>query len=339
MEYCLKLTDNAIAQIRMKTGITKGNLNFNTGVLRVSSKKDIEAVAERYDIDNVNNVPYAEYYASMKAEEKAERNIVIGKKIQIGSIVRVKYEEAVYHIVIVNVDGDLYEGAKIVLDSEDYNPECEVLLTKGKDVIYRNLTYKNKVRVLNDTISGVQDSNFIKGIAGKIIGKVVDYNVMNDIINLVKCGKNEPETGEHRENVSEEEMSAENGFKGDEHGENASEKGKATEDVHEECKEPETVESIVKKAKNYEELIASLKLPDTLLKEGVSICIKTGRSGLKKLIPMLQQEPSAQKLSQNAIKNLITQEFTHWCESENVTMNEYTVNYFLKVIVKGFKNT
>lgn len=292
MAYNVKLTQEALEQIKELTGIRKGVLNFQTGVLRLSPKSDVEEVSKLYGIDNINNKPYVDFNPQPEMSLE-ERRLIIGNKVQIGSIVRVRSEGIVYHIVITSVEGNWYEGAKIILSATGYDAENEVLLTKGKDVIYRNLTYKEKVRVLSDSIYGLKEENIIRGAAGKIVGKVVDEEVMQQIINLVSTKK----------------------------------KAKS---IH--------FETAVKEAESYDELLESLRISDNILSQAIAICVYTKRFGMKRLIPMLQQEHLSEGLTQNAIKNLLTQEFTFWYERENVKMDEYTVSYFLKVIVKMFKN-
>lgn len=301
MKYNVKLTDEAISQIWEKIGIKNGCLNLKKGILVVRSQNEVDAIGTLYDIDNVNMKPYSNSEQQPNEMSLEERRHIIGKKVQVGSIVRVKIDDTVQHIVIVSVEGSWYEGAKIILTSEGYDPENEVLIKKGDDVIYRNLTYKNKVRVLNDTICGLKEENFICE-AGKITGRIVNEATMERIIDLVKRRKGE----------SVPEMKKETTQK--------------------------TFEEVVQEVTSLDELVKALNLSDGFLKNAICISVSAGNSNMKKLLPVLQRENLSERLSQNAIKNVLTQEFCAWQEKENASMKDCCVSYFLKVIVKKLKN-
>ncbi len=122
---------------------------------------------------------------------REEQRRLIGTKVTEGSIVRVKDGNRVIHIVITDIDREWYEGAKIVLSAEPYNPDKEVLLVKGEDAIYRNSNYKVKVRVLAESITGLKYENFIQGAGGTIVGKVVKDATLQRICKNVHHEKSE----------------------------------------------------------------------------------------------------------------------------------------------------
>lgn len=304
MYYHVKLSENAISQIREKVGIESGQLNLKTGVITVNSPKKIEDIAKLYGINNVNNKPYeSSETLTMLQQVGEEKRSLIGKKVEIGSIVRIRKDDEIHHIVIVSIDGMFFEGARILLTAENYDQVNEVLIKKGEDVIYRNSTYKDKVRVLTEHFFEFKEEDFIRGSGGKIVGRIINEDTIQKIINLAKDLKT-PEEPEKAENV-------------------------ATEVCFEE---------IIENTKGYNELVETLNLPEGLLKKAVCISIENGHSNMKKLLPILQKEYSGEKLSQNAIKNLLMQEFRTWCEKQKIAMKESSVSYFLKLIVKKFKS-
>lgn len=121
------------------------------------------------------------YAIKNRTLEKEERNQLIGERIVKGSIVRVKEDKKTVHIVIIDVKQPLYEGVKIILTSEEYNPDTEILLVKGEDAVYRNPNYKKEVRVLPEIITDLQYENFIHGQGGTIVGRVINDETLQRI--------------------------------------------------------------------------------------------------------------------------------------------------------------
>lgn len=113
--------------------------------------------------------------------EKEERNQMIGERVVKGSIVRVKEDKKTVHIVIIDAKQPLYKGVKIVLTSENYNPDTEILLVKGEDAVYRNPNYKKEVRVLSELITDLQYENFIHSQGGTIVGRVINDETLQRI--------------------------------------------------------------------------------------------------------------------------------------------------------------
>lgn len=182
------------------------------------------------------------------------------------------------------------------------------MLVKNKDVIYRNPNYKKKVRVLKEVVIGLRIENILGGKAGKIVGKVVREETMQSILDLVskkdRCLEAKSEMAENS----------------------------AEEIVKETKKVP--FEDVIKEAGSQEELITALGLPAGALKDAIVACMARGRFGMKFLLPTLQKEYGYKSLSQNAIKNLLNGEFAEWCENSNILIEEKSLSYFLKKIVK-----
>lgn len=340
MGQCVKFSEEAMSQIREKIGLKSGTLDLETGIWKVNSRTDIEQAEKMYDLDKSvkENV-----YASENDLSLEERRLIIGTQVQVGSIVRIKKDGKVCHIVIVSVDGQWYEGTKIVLDSRKYNPETEILLTKGKNVLYRNLSYKNEVRVLNERFYGFTEKNFIKGRAGKIVGKVIDEETMKKILKLIGFQEDDEsektteklETGAEHKEIPKTAVGNECGEKTVEitREEQPEEKDEKSEEIN--------FETIIQEAQTYEEWWEKLKLPigESFFTDTIRICMRTNCYGMKKIIPLVQKEHSSEGLTQNAIKNIINIEFNTWLENFNANMKERNLSYFLKVITKKYKNS
>lgn len=378
MFYNVKLTEEALEKIKQITGIKGGNLNFKTGVLRVISKDLIEEIAEKYGVDNVNHKPYSAKKAAAKSHEEVnfqnlsleERRQIVGGVIQIGSIVRIRSDKECWHIVITAIEREWFEGTRIILNDYGYNAETEVLLVNGEDVIYKNSTYKKRVRVLKNVIGTLKYENILDRGSGKVVGKVVKEETLQRILDLVSKDNgpkteqspttlqdtsNLPVTGsdEVPKNVGTSEIHEKAGKPGEPENvskakmhENAGE-GDASEeadkDVNLESSNDEEAdiekeilfEEVIKDVTSCEELIAKLKLEDSILITAVKVCVSQRRFGMKMLLPTLQKEPNFKGLRQNVIKVMLNKVLAIWIEENNVSMEEETLSYFLKKIVKN----
>lgn len=297
---------------------------------------------------------------------REEQRRIIGTKVTKGSIVRVKDGNRVIHIVIIDIDREWYEGAKIVLNAEPYNPDKEVLLVKGEDSIYRNSNYKVKVRVLAETIAGLKYENFIQGAGGTIVGKVTNNDTLERICKNVH--RREPETNKSTNVIPEAESKTEETIPDKEVMKDSNQlsvdsevKEKLLDAEHKESMEqpieenvgdfvtePEKVENDVKSvvpsldfekavsaSKDIEELISNLGLSEyEMLKEAIELTIES-RGKIKKIL--VTMHANHRKLNQNAIKLIINQEFSEWIAVKNLQMVEFSVSYVLKTIAKGMR--
>lgn len=319
MRYGIKLTPEAIDTIQKILGVDNGILNLTKGTLIVNeiTPELLQAINDKYGIQNINWVPYKPN-ASLDIYEKMtleERKKIIGTELEIGSIVRVRSgNEKLLHIVISSVQGEQFEGFIIYLTDVGYDPATEVILTKGIDVVYRNLTYKNQVRMTRQIVSGLKKEDFLSGSGGLIVGKVVNEDLLRNFLGL--------------DAFSEKDEGGDDAALGSSFDNGNQEKSP----VGELC----DFESIVENAESVDTLLEKLHLTSNILKEAVYDCVATRRYAMKKLLPAMQaiHNSGGQNLTQNAIKSLMSQELADWCEAENVLMDEYTLSYFLKTIVK-----
>lgn len=296
---------------------------------------------------------------------REEKRRIIGTKVTKGSIVRVKDGNRVIHIVITDIDREWYEGAKIVLSAEPYNPDTEVLLVKGEDAIYQNSNYKVKVRVSAETIAGLKYENFIQGAGGTIVGKVINDDTLQRICKNVH--HRETDTNDSTniipkvESKTEETIPAKEVMKDSKLSDGSEEKETILDAEHKESMEqpveenvgdfvtePEKVENDVKSAvpsldfekvvsasKDTEELISNLGLSEyEMLKEAIELTIES-RGKIKKILVTMHVHH--RKLNQNAIKLIINQEFSEWIAVKNLQMVEFSVSYVLKTIAKGMR--
>ncbi len=304
---------------------------------------------------------------------REEQKRLIGTKVAKGSIVRVKDGNRVIHIVITDIDREWYEGAKIVLSAEHYNPDKEVLLVKGEDAIYQNSNYKVKVRVLAEIISGLKYENFIQGAGGTIVGKVTNDNTLQricenvyhkesknnestDILTEAKSETEETITAKdvmnagnqlYDDSVAIKEVPTENCEVKDQTPDEESEKKvedsfiKPEEGAEQENNLKPTVpsidfEKVVSTSKDVDELITNLGLSEyEMLKEAVEHDIEDHHGKIKKILVTMHAHHY--KLNQNAIRLIINQEFSEWIAVKNLQMIEFSVSYILKTIAKGMR--
>lgn len=346
----VKISSEDLEVLRKLLGVKRGILNFENGVFRVFSNEEVYALSERFTIDNVNWKPFDEFNKtgetlqenSAKNEEgeegsekkmpeapeedgreqkKAseysieERNEIIGIKIKQGSIVRIKVSEKTIHLLITKTSKEEYQGYKMVLGTEGYNPDTDVLLKKGEDVIYRNLTYKALVRVTSELITGVTKGDFIYGQAGLIVGRVINKEKLETILNM------QSSSIDREEPMVQSQLSQEI----------------ATEDSPSEPEKP-ALEDYLDKAGSLEEFLGQTGLIGTVLETAIKLCIENKHSNMKKLLPMLQEKAQNKRLTQNALKSQMNDELAKWCENSEYSIKEETVAYLLKLTVKRFKN-
>lgn len=352
--FYVKLSDASITELREMIGVDGGRINLTKGIVLVNGVDNLKKVAEKFGIDNVNNRPYEEVVAECTApkepasKKKAvtpddtddrdemkkaleERNKIIGYKLEIGSVVRVKHKKGCEHAVIVAVYGDKYAAAKLALSKvtpETYKGAentMMILLEKGKDIVYRNTTYKDLVTLLGEVEYDLEWKDFLKSAGGMIVGKVTNLDLIQPIIDGAAY-----ELDEEPEEEAEEEAA------GSEE-EPANQESTKNEQPHKGI----NFQRAIEESETLEELFSKLGVASDILMQAAEECIETGRSNVKKLIPILQSkyEKAYGRLTQSAIKNKMNEEMKEWCESHDVDMEECSVGYFLKAIVKGMKKS
>lgn len=192
MNYYVKLTQKSFEELKAAIGIDVQEINMCKGLLKVATADDVRKVADKFEIENVNRKPYEEAMAVAEKEPEAakpvkefslkERKEIIGQAVGIGSIVMLDLEEGVEHAVVIDVKGDRYIAARILLKKTAKQTANSIPLRKGIDVIYRNLTYKQIVTVVNEVAYDLEASDFKKDSGGAIIGRVVNEEILDTIM-------------------------------------------------------------------------------------------------------------------------------------------------------------
>ena len=211
--YNIKLNAEALNIVKAAIGADEGILDLATGMIKVKSCMSMHGIARRLGIDNVNHKPYSAYAeagkrlkaapadvkkdtredakANAKTEAKAElekRKKIIGDTLGVGTVVRVFFEtenpgEAeLEHIVIIAEKESGYVASRMKLTTEGDLSEGEFVLQKGKDIVYKNMTYKNEVKVGCGFTDHVTENDFHKGAGGMIVGKVLNNKVLEELI-------------------------------------------------------------------------------------------------------------------------------------------------------------
>lgn len=247
-----------------------------------------------------------------------ERNQIIGTKIKKGSIVRAKLSDETIHIIISKISEQGFQGYKIVLGTDGYDSKSRVLLRKGEDVVYRNLTYKALVQVTRELITGLTKKDFVYGRAGLIVGKVINQKKLQEILNQEESKEVLAKTSELGPVCDDQVLSKEK-----KEVENAS---------------PKKFEEHLSQIDSLDEFLSQTGLIGTVLEKAIRICVENKSSNMKKLLPLLQKSLPKCKSTQNALKNQMNDEFSIWREKTGYLVNGDAVTGFLKAIVKRFKN-
>ena len=322
--YNVKLSNDAIENLRNMIGVSEGKLNLKTGVIQIEGKSNVKKIAEKFGIDNVNHLPYEEAIAepAKPTTSLEERNKIIGYDLQVGSVVRVKTDNGTEHAVIIAVNDRQYIAARLVLSDVTSADEGQmrIPLKKGEDIVYRNMTYRDIVTLTGDIAYDLRWRDFMKGAGGMIVGKVTNLELIQPVINLIEASGEE----EVHQNDPVSDTNDSN-----------------SEPLEEGEKEGINFLKVIEDSETLDELFSKLEVASEILKQAAEECIETGRSNVKKLVPVLQSkyEKAYGRLTQSAIKNKMNEEFKEWCESHNVDMEECSVSYFLKNIVKGLKKS
>lgn len=412
----VKVSSKDLEMLRKFFGVKGGGLNLENGVFRVSSEEEVFALAERFEIENVNWVSLDDFktkcqssekmpagenlstqsdktslqYAESSADKKQgstqqsdesqdskisevsvkrkaseysleERLKIIGTRIKIGSILRIKGTEKVIHVLITKVSSEGYQGRKLRLNVEGYNPDTEEILKKGEEVIYKNLTYKALITVTEELIVGITNQNLFWPQGGPIVGRLISEEKIKKILAMPKTKVTDHETllkGAKGKVTSAGKTEDKEGVSGTPNLETSkTQKIKGQERIPESvskvpeklvCEVEETVsgedeaekisvEECLEKANSLEEFLTDVNLKDTLLEHAIKLSVESRHANMKKLLPMLQESLSSKKLTQNAFKNQMNEELENWCKN-GYALKEGTVTYLLKVTVKKFKN-
>ncbi len=186
MNYNVKLTPEATKQLKEVIGFNAEKINLNKGLIGVSSEKDVQEIAKRFkfQVENVNFQPYEKVVKPIKIFSLEERRKIIGNTIDIGIIVTIDLGEGVEHFVIIGIDGDNYIGAKILLETSNETSN-RIPILKNIDVIYRNLTYKSIVTIINQVTYTLKSYNF-KGVIGHVLALVLVIYFI-PLVTLVIC--------------------------------------------------------------------------------------------------------------------------------------------------------
>lgn len=280
---------------------------------------------------------------------REEKKQLIGTKVAVGSIVRVKDGNRTIHIVITDIDREWYEGAKIILSAEPYDPDKEVLLVKGEDAVYQNSNYKVKVRVLAETITGLKYENFIQGAGGTIVGRVTNDDTLQKICKNVCHRKSEDDRNidavtkseiKTEATISDTETAMEQHIEETERNTESfvieAESGAGQGDDVKLAVPILDFEKVLSASKDVDELISNLGLFEyEMLEEAVRLAIDDRHGKIKKiLVTMHANHP---KLNQNAIRIIMNQELSEWVAAKNLQMIEFSVSYVLKAIAKGMR--
>ncbi len=320
MFYNVKLSEKAINDLRNLLGMGYARINLKTGVVQVGNLKDLRRIGEKFDIDNVDHKPYEEVIQAAESaqevpEEKSptgeptleERRVIVGYDLNVGTVIRVKGEKKAVHAVIVAKNDNKFDVAllKLAEAKPEEDDSITIHLRKGEDIIFRNSTYRDVVTLVDVFAFGLERKDFIKGSGGLIVGRVTNLEVIQPIID-----------------------SAAEYYAGE------------MEDEEQPAKGINFLKAI-EESETLDELFVKLEVASDILKQAAKECIETGRSNVKKLIPVLQSkyDQAYGRLTQTAIKSKMNEEIKEWCEKHDVDMEERSVSYFLKAIVKGFKNS
>ena len=256
--YYVKLTQEASEKLIATIGINALEINMAKGLIKVATLDDVRNVAEKYAVDNVNHQPYDKVmsekpttsdFKPVKEFSLKERKEIIGKTIDIGSIVMLDLEEGIEHAVIIAVKDDKYVAARMLLKKTNKETPDSIPIRKGIDVIYRNPTYKDIVTVVNEVAYSLEASDFKKDSGGAILGRVVNQEILDKIVQW----------------------------------------NKKSEEEEYETIDPVSFEQIVKTCKDVEAIIKNLWLSEYYLENLVRECASNKTRNMKVLLPAMKK--------------------------------------------------
>lgn len=254
--YYVKLNNKSFEDLKAAIGINALEINMCKGLIKVATADDVRKVAEKFEIDNVNCKPYEEAISEnapanvkpVKEFSLKERKKIIGNTIDVGSIVMVDLEEGAEHAVIIAIRDNKYVAARMVLKKTVKETADSIPMRKGIDVIYRNLTYKDIVTVVNEVAYTLEASDFKKDSGGAILGRVVNQEILDKIVQWDKEYEDE-----NHANI-----------------------------------EPVSFEQVVKTCKNEEDVIRNLWLSEYNLADLVRECVAKNTRNMKVLLSAMK---------------------------------------------------
>lgn len=332
MYYNIKISNEAIEQIKNILGFNPKQINLKTGIICVTEIEEIKRVAQKFGVENVNRKPYEDVVIdpatksnnngsgekASKSEEKNKTNAhskknvektvsadkealkkrkeIVGQKLELGTITRIKDEEKVRHVVIVGRDGDKYLAMEILLQKPSKDDDTQIMLQKNRDVVFVNPTYKDIVTVGSNLYTELEEDDFIKISGGLIVGRIVNSEIMDAILGQVWPDNDSEAEEEHTE-------------------------------------ETPTInfEDVVESTKSWEERLDRIKASDDL-RLLVSLAVERNTKDLKRLIQVMQKE-YYKNFTQSDIKRILESQLVNTGVGPvNLEMNERTLAYFLKMI-------
>ena len=193
MSFNIKLTEEGIKKLREELGFDNGKINLSSGIIQVANLELVKEIVKRYDVDNVNKISISLLNVTSPELENEEsldpKSQVDESNIEIGSIIRLKRNERTIHAVVTKMYGTCYDAAKVILDTSKTGRQDEIVLYKGKDVEFKNPTYRSAVKVITNYLNGLQKKDIMYEGKGTVVGKVINEEKMQQIINMIKSKK------------------------------------------------------------------------------------------------------------------------------------------------------
>lgn len=310
MYYNIKVSNNAIEQIKNILGFDPKQINLKTGIICVTEIEEIKRVAQKFEVENVNRRSYEEVVGeklSAKAEDKPEKKEssadpkeikkIVGNVLRIGAITRISTENGTQHVVITAERDDKYDAVSVMLRKPNKNEKDSIILRKGIDVVYRNPNYKEVVTIGDNIFCELERDNFMTNSGGLIIGRIVNEATLDKIVK------------DYQNSIVEEEL------------------GGSAE------KKEETIilEDVIRATKSWEERLDRIHA-GVDLRLLVSLSVEKNTRDLKRLIHMIQKMHYP-KFTQPEIKKILESQLVNTgVGSADLEMNERTLPYFLKMI-------
>lgn len=358
MNKIIKLTDDGFEKLKKAIGVDFGVFNLDSGSIKIGRygyEDTILQIDKLYGIHEIDGIHYNIIPAQREAQEElAERIRIIGREIRVGSVVKIKLDGQARHVVVVAINGICYECALMNLKIANMNevPNHAIRLHKGSDILYNNLTYREVVEVTDTVIPNVKKHDFLRG-GGIVAGRIINEYTLMRIIKMCKQQKTAPEAmnaievipHENCETIAEEPGNSKNNsaLTPEEDADTSD------SDVVGDC----AVEGgdVSSRDLNFEQVVATiselnacfdaLEIESDFLKLAMRICVENQRVNMKNLYANMQGRQEElhlpKKLSQNAIKNIVAQDFVIWLGDKRVIIEKAEVGYFLKTIIKNVK--
>lgn len=249
-------------------------------------------------------------------EKQYRKKTYKGNKIPIGSVIRIRdVNDECVHIIITNIEGDWYYGVQLVLKSSSSSTGSLLTLRKDVDVVFKNPTYKQVTKARIDRVVKFKENSgiILKKPDGTLVGKVISEEIMKHIISFSKQAKT----------ILVDEMAE-------------TEKESADKKVPEEDQKMMDLEEIIERVETVDDFFELVGYTG-ILKYAAIECVNSQSSNIRKLLSVLQQNYELGGLTQATIKTKLNEELMNMCEASNFMLKQYTINYFLKAIVKGLK--